>query len=180
MNGRNRFIERVKSGDQKALDEIYNKYKKEFLEFATRYSINTEDATDVYQDSIIVLYENIITGKLTALTSSVKTYVFAVGKHKIFDRMKIKAKAEDFSEYEWLLNEEEGDGFMLEERELELVTEAYRKLGARCRDVLKLFYYENHSIDEIKNKLGYTSKDVVKSQKSRCIKQIRQIVMKST
>jgi DNA-directed RNA polymerase specialized sigma subunit len=67
---------------------------------------------------------------------------------------------------------------LLKEENIEKVQKGYQELGTRCQEVLKMFYYENLSIEEIKNRLNYTSKDVVKSQKSRCIKQLKEIVLK--
>jgi DNA-directed RNA polymerase specialized sigma subunit len=41
---------------------------------------------------------------------------------------------------------------------------------------LQLFYYEEKKLDEIQEQLGYTSKDVLKSQKSRCLKQLKELI----
>jgi|SRR5690606_16287250 len=174
-----RLIAQMLSGDQKAIEKIYNRYKTEFLVYASRFSVNGEDAVDIYQDSIVVLYENILSGKLTSLTSSVKTYLFAIGKYKIYNRLKVKTVTADIADYEFLLTEESDEEFILHEENTLKVQQAYRQLGGKCREVLKLFYYENRTIEEIKDRLAYTSKDVVKSQKSRCIKQIKEILLKS-
>ena len=39
-----------------------------------RYNFSQEQADDVYQDSCIALYQNIVSGKLVTLTSSLSTY----------------------------------------------------------------------------------------------------------
>lgn len=178
MNSESRLIAQIKSGDQKAAEKIYNQYRKEFLVYASRLSISDEDAADIYQDSMVTLYENIVSGKLTTLTSSIKTYLFAIGKHKIYSRLKLKDSEANLEEYGFLFQEKGDEEFLLREESIEKLQKGYRELGDKCRKVLKLFYYENRSIEEIKVSLGYTSKDVVKSQKSRCIKQLREILLK--
>lgn len=178
MNKESSLIEQIQSGDQKAIERIYTRFKAEFLVYASRFSINDEDAVDIYQDSVVTLYENILSGKLTSLTSSVKTYLFAIGKYKIYNSLKVKATTADFGDYELLLEEESDEEFLLREKNIENLQQAYRQLGTKCQEVVKLFYYENLSIEEIKDRLDYRSKDVVKSQKSRCIKQIKEILLK--
>jgi len=176
MNKESKLIEQLRSGDQELLVKIYAEYKIEFLAYTSRFSISDEDAVDIYQDSMIVLYENILSGKLTTLTSSVKTYLFAIGKYKIYNTLKVKVSLVDFEDYEFLLAED-NEEFLLREKNIEQLQKAYLQLGCKCKEVIKLFYYENLTIKEIKNRLAYTSKDVVKTQKSRCIKQIKDILL---
>jgi len=177
MNRESRLIKQIQSGDHKAIERIYIRFKADFLDFSSRFSISEEDAVDIYQDSIVVLYENILSGKLTSLTSSVKTYLFAIGKYKIYNSLKVKPTV-DIDDYEYILEEEDSEELLLQEQNIEKLRRAYRQLGSRCQEVIKLFYYENQTIEKIKERLDYTSKDVVKSQKSRCIKQIREILLK--
>ena len=177
MNKESRLIEQIQSGDQELLVKIYAEYKIEFLAYTSRFSISDEDAVDIYQDSMIVLYENILSGKLSSLTSSVKTYLFAIGKYKIYNTLKVKVTPVDFEDYEFLLAEEDKEELLLREKNIEQLQKAYHELGNKCKEIIKLFYYENLTIEEIKNRLAYTSKDVVKTQKSRCIKQIKDILL---
>ena len=52
----------------------------------------------------------------------------------------------------------------------------FLKLGSHCQKILELFYYQEKKLGDIVNALGYDNKDVVKSQKSRCIKQLRKLI----
>lgn len=178
MNKESRIIEQIRSRDHNAIEKIYIQYKEEFLIYASRFSVNDEDAVDIYQDSIVAMYENIIAGKLTSFTSSVKTYLFAIGKYKLYNSLKVKTVTEDLTHYDSLLMEEDNDDFLLREENIEKLQKAYQQLGGKCQQVLKLFYYESRTIEEIKLQLDYSSKDVVKSQKSRCLEQIRKIIFK--
>ena len=56
----------------------------------------------------------------------------------------------------------------------ELLNKYYSKLGKRCKEILKLFYYEGYTLDEIINILKYSDKNVLKSQKSRCMRQLKE------
>src|SRR5690606_21677505 len=136
--------------------------------------------SDTYQDAIVTLYENILSGKLVSLTSSLKTYVFAIGKYKIYNSLKVKVSTTDSDDYDqhWYEDDDE-ELLLLKEENIVKLQAAYQQLGTKCKEVVRLFYYDNLSIEEIKERLGYTSKDVVKSQKSRCVKKIKEILLKS-
>lgn len=171
------FIEQLKSGDKKALDTIYLSYRNEFISFANKFSLHKDDALDIYQDSIIVFYENVRSGKLKDLTSTVKTYLFSIGKYKIYNTLNERKKIVDQTDFEASSNFEDDSLFTdIPEEQTQKLQESFEKLGKKCREVLRLFYYEGQSIGEIQNILHYTSKDVVKSQKSRCIKQLKELV----
>ncbi|MGF1924866.1 MAG: RNA polymerase sigma factor [Bacteroidia bacterium] len=169
-------IARLKSGDEDALKEVYLANKNPFFLFAARYNLSKEDLLDVYQDAIIALYENAKKGKVDDLKSSIATYLFAIGKFMIFKRFKTKKDTlsldeVDISQIDW--EEMEGNG---EESQLTLLRSAITKLGEQCQNVLRLFYFEEKKLDEIQFILNYSSKDVLKAQKSRCLKQLKELI----
>ena len=63
-------------------------------------------------------------------------------------------------------------------KEQELLKKYYDQLGDRCKSILNLFYYQGYNLDEIRAILNYSNKKVLKSQKSRCIKQLKDLVNK--
>jgi len=86
------LLDRLKQDDLTALDEVYISYKETFLLFGRTFSAPDEDITDIYQDTMISLYENVKNGKLETLTSSLKTYLFAIGRFKIYKQMERNKK----------------------------------------------------------------------------------------
>lgn len=177
MNKDLQLIALIKNGDKKTLDGVYLRYKNEFLLFSRRFSLPEEDIKDIYQDSVVALYENICNGKLDQLEGTLKTYLFAIGKYKIYNKTAHNNKVAHTEELEWEPSEEM-EMIAVEvnnERQMKLQL-AYRQLGKKCKEVLGLFYYEGLKLDEIKSRLNYTSKDVLKSQKSRCLKQLKKLV----
>jgi RNA polymerase sigma factor (sigma-70 family) len=174
MNKDQQWIQSIKNGQKETLDEIYLEYKDGFLDFAKRYPIPADVVLDVYQDSIIILYENIIQGKLNQLESSIKTYLYAIGKYKIFAHLKVESKLESLQRDE-LVGEMTFFEIDTAEDRIKL-QKAYLQLGPKCQEVLKLFYYEGLKLEEIQIRLSYDSKNTVKSQKSRCLKQLKKTI----
>lgn len=170
------IIKLIRGGDQLVLRKIYDENREAFIKFSRKYNVERYDAIDIYQDAIIVLYENIANGKITDLKSKVSTYLFAIGKYKIFQMHRDNSKVELSSELH--LKEENIylDVNLYNEKltnRQNLLNKYYSQLGKRCKEILKLFYYEGYTLDEIINILKYSDKNVLKSQKSRCMRQLR-------
>lgn len=175
MNNPEHVIALLKKEDERTVRKLYDENKKGFLIFANRYNLNSEDVLDIYQDAVIALIENAKKGKIDALQSSISTYLFGIGKFMIFQKLRKEKKTfskDDFSNLEYVdedYNEEENNIQII------LLQKALNKIGGQCKKVLQLFYYEEKNLDEIQEELGYSSKDVLKSQKSRCLKQLKDL-----
>ena len=69
-------LEQLRTGDSEAYTKIYEAYRDSFLGYARKYELSEEDVLEIYQDSVVKLYENVMSRKLNKLTSSLKTYLF--------------------------------------------------------------------------------------------------------
>lgn len=168
----------LKAGDRETIKTIYLENQQGFRLFAKRFTDDAEEINNTYQDAIIALAENASKGKLDELQSNISTYLFAIGKYLIFQSNKISDRkvnldADELEAIPWESYEEEAN---LEEiRELRT---QFEKLGTKCKELLRLFYYQSKSMDEICLQLGYVSKDVLKSTKSRCLKSLKESMKK--
>ncbi len=178
----NNIIELLKQSDKATLEKIYIENREAFINFAKKYNIEKYDAVDIYQDAIIALQENAINGKLSDLKSNISTYLFAIGKYKIFHSHRKNSKIEYNNDIEL---EEKSLTLDVNFIESELTNKQrvlkkyFIKLGERCKSVLSLFYYQGYTLDEITGILDYSDKKVLKSQKSRCMKQLKKMVNKT-
>src|SRR5690554_2548946 len=170
------FIEKIRNGDVETLEALYNRYRSEFLFFLKKYNIDRDDCLDIYQESVIALYQNAQKGKLENLKSSLKTYLFAIGKYKAIEQFKMTKINETSIEQVSLdhlkthIPEED-----LPPRVL-AIKYYLNKLGKTCKDVLTLFYYEEKKLNEIAYLLNYKNSDVVKNQKARCVKKLKSLI----
>lgn len=168
----------LKQSDEKALKIVYIKNRNSFINFARKFSVSGDDIVDIYQDAIIALHEKAIKGELDDLTCSIRTYLLGIGKYMLYEKARKNNKKtinfpiekEDYN-YREITNdflEEEPNQLQL------LLQKGFATLGKKCKEVLTLFYYRGYTIDEISEKLNYENKNVAKSQKSRCIKQLKE------
>lgn len=174
------LITLLKKGDTKALEKLYLENRDSFINFSKNFKISQEDVVDAYQDAFIVLREKALSGDLDNLKCSVKTYLFSVGKYVIY------AKARKNNKNVIIANLEKEDydygsvasNFLSDEAdEIQIkLQNGLKRLGKTCKNVLRLFYYRGFTIEEIAAELNYSNKNVVKSKKSRCIKQLKELI----
>lgn len=162
------------------LKQFYFKYRDEFLRITNRYKLDQETKLDVYQDAMVVLVEAIRQEKLN-VQQNLRSYLFGIGKNMIVDKIKAEIKTRTVQEE---LKKEAVDRETLTLDKIELTHQqrmlkvALEELGKKCQEILTLFYYRKYSIDAIKSAMNYNNDNVVKAHKSRCLKQLRE-VMKS-
>ncbi len=173
------IFKKLKNEDGAAYKTVYMDNRELFLNFGRKYSLDTEDLLDIYQDAYVIFYENILQGKLTVLHSKISTYLIGIGRLLIMNRLRKNRKTvsiETFMmpvETESTLEQFEIEKEPLSEKQV-LLKKYFEQLGEKCREMLILFYYKKQSIRQIMDTGGYASENVVKSQKSRCLKTLRE------
>ncbi len=171
-------LENLRQGNNDAFASMYDEYKEPFIAFAQKYGITTENAIEVYQESVIKLYENIASGKLRELTSSIKTYLFSIGKYKIMEHLRATKKTQTFEnvfQADDKIEELEYEENVLTEQQ-RLLKINFSKLGERCQNILEQFYLYGKTISEIVEQENYENQNTVKAQKSRCLKQLKTLI----
>jgi len=172
------YIEGIKNDDHQVLKELYVNNRTSFFSFCHRFKLDKDSIADIYQEAFVALCENAKKGKIDYLKSSITTYLIGIGKLMIYQHLKKNKRlhsVEDFGEFEMeyeIYDEEQ------HQMEVNLLRTVFANLGDQCKKVLELFYYEEKKLEEIQSILNYSSKDVLKSQKSRCLKQLKDLVNK--
>ena len=145
----------------------------------SRYRCSKDEAVEVYQDVILAFYENVMNGKIDTLSSKLQTYLFGIGKFILLKRFNRNTRHAEMieSSLKIAIPAEQAPGFALEKEERsDRILSAIRQLGENCRDLLIHIYYHKLSGEIVSERLGYKNPDVVKSQKSRCMKKLRSLV----
>jgi RNA polymerase sigma-70 factor (ECF subfamily) len=171
------IIEEIKKGNRNQLANIYRAYRSEFIAWlSSKFECSRDEARDIYQIAILTLHENIVNEKLKHLNSSIKTYLFAIGKNKILE----SKKAQNRFSYEidpGELELEEINNWEQEDREqhLELMKSSVEKLGNPCKSLLELYYYHNMSLEAIAGQMSYKNTATAKTLKFKCLGRLRNI-----
>lgn len=180
MSNEKMVISGLKNQDEKVVSKVYSEYRSGFILFAQRFQLEQTQILDVYQDTLIALCENAKKGYLDNLSSSLKTYIFSIGKYKIFALLKKEQKKLSYEDTEYLTHEWIVDEPIEETESIKALQTAIPLLGEQCVKIIKLFYYDEKNLDEITEIMNYGNKNVVKSQKSRCLKQLKDLIKSQT
>lgn len=168
-------------GSDDALTHLYRRYFPMVLHFVTSNSGSEDDAKDIYQEVLIVLYEKVRSGSLE-LHCQLKTYVYSVGRRLWLKQLAQRSRfmvrdvdtpASDESAIEQinedLTDHEERD------RQFDLMADSLNRLGEPCRTLLDDFYIQHLSMQEITEKFGYTNTDNAKTQKYKCLMRLKRL-----
>lgn len=163
------IFERICKGDEKALEFLYQKYYRMMTKLVITNSGTEDEARDVYQDALIVFWQKATSGNLV-LTSKMSTYIYSICQNlwrKELDRKKR------------LSNEEKDTAVVLDtdssERE-KVLAKCIDQLGETCKKVLMLYYFEEMSMQDIADKLGFANTDTAKTKKYKCKKKLDELV----
>jgi RNA polymerase sigma-70 factor (ECF subfamily) len=172
------IIQKIRSGGQTELGMIYEEHRTEFLQWITKeFSCSMDDGKDIYQLVILIFYDNIKKGKLEFLVSSVKTYLFGIGKNLAKDNMRKEKKFKPINQEKWIkeyLIDEPDQA--LDENIFTMAKKALEKLGQPCQRLIELFYYENKNMQEITEAMQYKNPETAKNQKCKCMARLRKLV----
>jgi RNA polymerase sigma factor (sigma-70 family) len=163
------IFERIKGGDEKTLEFLYKKYYRMMTKLVITNSGTEDEARDVYQDALIVFWQKATSGNLV-LTSKISTYIYSICQNlwrKELDRKKR------------LSNEEKDTAVSLDTDSLErekIIANCIEQLGETCKKVLTYYYFEEMSMQDIADKLGFANTDTAKTKKYKCKKKLDELV----
>ncbi|MBE6772228.1 MAG: sigma-70 family RNA polymerase sigma factor [Ruminococcaceae bacterium] len=138
---------RFLDGDKNAFGEILDMYSENLIFFINRYVGNVSIAQELSED---VFVELLIHKRRYNFKTSLKTYIFTIGRNKAVGYLRRCAKHPECT-YEYIENESDRrnleDEFIKREREREL-HRAINTLNEDYKTVLHLIYFEDMSYEQ--------------------------------
>lgn len=169
------------NGSDDVLNQLYRRVFPMVLHFITTNSGNEDDAKDIYQEAVIVLYEKVRTGSLE-LNCQLKTYIYSVSRRlwlkQLTQRSRYLVRDIESPASDEFTNEQiEFDLIDHEDRnrQFDLMADSLERLGEPCRTLLEDFYIQHLSMQAITEKFGYTNADNAKTQKYKCLMRLKRL-----
>jgi RNA polymerase sigma factor (sigma-70 family) len=154
---------------------LYNKARPLIIRYALNNQSTVDEAKDLVQNTVIIVYENILLGKLV-LTSSLTTYIFAIAKNLWLKELRKKRRHVmihlDDADFE---SENQDD--LIEDRIFQL-QKAIKELDAKCQEILKSRYWQKKKFDEM-SQIYNTTVASLKMKSSRCHESLQLIVKRN-
>jgi RNA polymerase sigma factor (sigma-70 family) len=154
------IIDGIRKQDDKILNWLYDNYLPSVKSYVLKNSGSSEDVSDVFQDSIIVLYNQITDNNLN-LSTDLKGYFFGIAKNVWNAQFRKQQKT---TELEHDIAEEE-DLEAINDPLLErVISKAFQKLKPDQQLVLSL-YSDGISYEEIALKMGLKNETYARRKK---------------
>jgi RNA polymerase sigma factor (sigma-70 family) len=162
--------------NRQAVETIYKENYAMVQNFILNNSGSSDDAKDVFQEAMIVLYEKVRSGSFE-LNCQIKTYVYSVCRRLWLKRLNQlqKINPEIQSLEELVAIEEEMEMHEQRNNDFVLMEKAMQHLGEPCKSLLEAYYLQKKSMVEIANNFGYTNADNAKNQKYKCLMRLKKM-----
>jgi RNA polymerase sigma factor (sigma-70 family) len=166
------LAERIRLGDNKAFDYLYQNYYRQAAAFVKANTGNEQDARDVFQEALLVFYKQ-ARKEGFKLTADPGTFLYAIVRNLWRYRLRTRrthpeAGSDDAENHaaEQTLNEKH-----------QTIQQLIDTLKTECRQLIAYTYYHKLPSAEIAGLLGYTEA-FVKVKRHRCMEALREKVKK--
>ena len=149
---------------------IYKNSYRPVRHLITTNSGNEEDARDIFQDSLVILYKKLKSNNLK-LYCSISTFIYSIAKLLWLKELKIRGKeVKGYNEYDDYADESSNIVKIYEYNErLSFYRRIFEQLSEDCKKILKMFM-KNFTISEVTKIMGYSSEQHTKNRRYRCKK----------
>lgn len=172
----NEVILGILNDSEDILNRLYTTYFPMVLQLVLNNSGSEDDAKDVFQESVIVLYNKVKSGNFE-LNSKLKTFIYSVCRRLWLKRLNAQSRnvrnLHDFSEI--IPVEDDLEKHEEKDRQFYMMEYALKQLGEPCKTIIEDYYFKSRSMQEISEKFGYTNADNAKTQKYKCLQRLKKL-----
>lgn len=169
------FIDGLRMNSNEVLTALYKKYYNIVLKLIVSNNGSADEAQDIYQETIIVVFENVRKPEFE-LNCQLQTYIYSIAKRLWLKQLKKNGKTFLFKEDEENeVADVSGDlnDHVKKEEDILKMNQSMALLGEPCNTIINDFYVLKLSMDEIAEKFGYTNSDNAKTQKYKCLQRLK-------
>lgn len=166
-----KFINLLYKKPNKAVFYLYMK-KGPIVKWIMANNGSKDDAKDILQDAVILMIDKL---RWSGSTLKVKPeyYLFGIVKNLWLSKLRADKKHQFLKEQMQLHQDTKLELINLKGLEKEL-----ESLGKRCKQLLQLFYLENHTMQQIAKVMNFRNDKVAKAMKYKCLQKAKTSVLK--
>lgn len=163
-------------------DKAFRRLYKYYPKVEKHILINSgskEEALDIFQDALVVLYQKVSDPKFSVDTE-IKIDGFLINTCKLLwsnELRKKKVRKGDDSGLGSLEFEDDIAEQIEKEEKFKVMEDIIKKLGQKCKSILEMFYYKSSSMESIAKKFGYKTVKSAKVQKYKCMENARKLAL---
>lgn len=169
------LLQGLAAADRNAIETIYRLHYKMVQALIVANNGTAEDAKDIFQEAMVVLYEKVTSG-VFELNCQLKTYLYSVSRRLWLRRLQQQSRyLLSDTETEYAAVEEDTEAHTQRDLEFTLMERAINSVGEPCKRLLEAFYIHKQGMQEIAAAFGYTNADNAKNQKYKCLMRLKKI-----
>lgn len=174
------IIEGLRSDSEAEVNRImhylYRRMYQTVQRFILRNKGNESEVPDIFQDGLIALYKLALRGKIDNETN-IEGYLFSICRNLWLKELKKKKRTTELpNDIEAIPVEDVAIKNYISKDQQELFDKLLSQLGKDCHQLLNYFYYDRKRIKEIVDLMGFSSEQVAKNKKSKCMKKLRELI----
>lgn len=168
------IIQEIKAEKYSAAIKALYRHYPVVRQMILKNSGSKQDAEDIYQEALIILFRKVKENDFK-LTSSLATFLYSISRFQWMNELRKRKKESTDDAPE--ISEDEANrisNYIEEEAQFKKAEAALLTLGEKCRELLRLFYFEKLDFATIAGKIGLSNEKVAKNQKYRCLEKARE------
>ena len=157
---------------------LYKAHYEHLAKYVLYNNGNEQDGEDIFQEVVVMFIRSVQLRKFRG-ESSIRTFLYALNRNTWLNELKRRGRAEAREQKSMMVEEPEMNNanWIIEKREgHRILLETMEKLGNDCKQLLLLYYYENHSMKEIAEVTHYENEQVVRNKKYKCLKKLEEMI----
>ena len=176
LNDERALLEGLGASDKKAIETIYRENFNTVQALIINNNGSADDAKDMFQEAIIVLYEKVRSGHFE-LNCQIRTFLYSVSRRLWLKRLqqqnRYSAPGDNMEAI--VAVEDDLDDHEQRNAEFDMMEKAINHLGEPCKSLLEAYYLQKQTMQTIAAKFGYTNSDNAKTQKYKCLVRLKKI-----
>ncbi|AFL85028.1 RNA polymerase sigma factor, sigma-70 family [Belliella baltica DSM 15883] len=176
-NSEDSILDDIKAGGillNKALEYMYSTYYRLLESIILKNSGDEDDAADVIQDTFLAFVKMVQDGRFRK-EAGVKSMLYSIARNLWITEIRKRKSTQNRHEIFEQGNDVEVIGVSVEIEKIEnqkLILSLFESIGQKCKSILISFYYENLSMKDIMEKEDFSSEQVLRNKKYKCLKSL--------
>lgn len=173
------ILDCIRTGNNNgALSYLYDESLAKVRQYIMKNSGTKDDANDIFQDAVIILFNQIRLNKFNE-AYSIDSFMYSVSRNLWIDKVR---RAKKFTSYEspeqfsFVTSDQDHLDDLISKEKTQAMKTVFNKLDKKCRQILNYVIHDKYSMKEIKEKMGYTSENVAKTTHYRCKQYLKELV----
>ena len=170
------LLEALARKEKEAIESIYRDHYQMIQSLVVNNSGSSDDAADVFQETMIVLYEKAGTEGFE-LSCQLKTFIYSVSRRLWLKKLQLSSRmtTSDYVTEEVVAVEEDLEIHEKRQAEFQMMEMAMGKIGEPCKSLLEAYYLQKKPMQQIASEFGYTNADNAKTQKYKCLVRLKKL-----